>query len=248
MSPVTPGDSRKRPATMATEPISAGTASTGHHSRYPVLGAAAVLLGAFLVSFDQRLFAIGLPDLRGAFGLTFDEGAWLGTIAMAPQLLVAPAIPWLATVFGVRRVLMAPSLIYSVLSLAIPFVRDYQVLLILHFVHGLLLGVFIPATIMIVLHDLPMRWWIVGLAIYSFRLSFTGNAVVSMVGFHVQQLGWQWIYWQNAVVAGLMVLLTWLGTPRQGVNRPLLANADWGGMLLLGSGLALIYAGLDQGN
>ena len=109
--------------------------------------------------------AIGLPDLRGAFGLTFDEGTWLGTIAMAPQLLVAPAIPWLATAFGVRRVLIGPSLIYIILSLAIPFVRDYQALLILHFIHGLLLGVFIPATIMIVLHNLPMRWWIVGLAI-----------------------------------------------------------------------------------
>jgi DHA2 family multidrug resistance protein len=233
---------------MATEPISVGPVSTGRPCHHPVLGAAALLLGAFLVSFDQRLFAIGLPDLRGAFGLTFDEGTWLGTIAMAPQLLVAPAIPWLVTAFGVRRVLMAPSLIYIVLSLAIPFVRDYQALLVLHFIHGLLLGVFIPATIMIVLHNLPMRWWIVGLAIYSFRLSFTGNAGVSLVGFHVQHLGWQWIYWQNAVVAALMALLTWLGTPREGVNRQLLANADWGGMLLLGSGLALIYTGLDQGN
>ena len=121
-------------------------------------------------------------------------------------------------------------------------------LLTLHFVHGLLLGVFIPVTIMIVLHNLPMRWWIVGLAIYSFRLSFTGNSGVSLVGFHTQHLGWEWIYWQNAVVAALMMLLTWLGMPREGVNRQLLAKADWGGMLLLGGGLALIYAGLDQGN
>jgi DHA2 family multidrug resistance protein len=233
---------------MATERVGAGPLSTGQPSHYPVLGAAAVLLGAFLVSFDQRLIATGLPDLRGAFGLTFDEGTWLATIAMAPQLLVAPAIPWVATVFGVRRVLIGPSVIYIVLSLAIPFVRDYQLLLALHFVHGLLLGVFIPATIMIVLHNLSPRWWIVGLAIYSFRLSFTGNASVSLVGLHVEHLGWQWIYWQNAVVAALMMLLTWLGTPREGVNRQLLANADWGGMLLLGSGLALIYTGLDQGN
>ncbi|TXL71380.1 MFS transporter [Vineibacter terrae] len=233
---------------MATEPIGAGAASTGRSSHNPVLGAAAVLVGAFLVSFDQRLFAIGLPDLRGAFGLTFDEGTWLATIALAPQLLVAPAIPWLATVLGVRRVLVVPGLVYIALSLAIPFVSDYQVLLTLHFVHGLLLGIFIPVTIMIVLHNLPMRWWIVGLAMYSFRLSFTGNSGVSLVGFHVQHLGWEWIYWQNAIVAVLMILLTWLGTPREGVNRRLLASADWGGMLMLGGGLALIYAGLDQGN
>lgn len=224
------------------------SASAGHPHHRPVLGVAAVLVGAFLVSFDQRVFALGLPDLRGAFGLTFDEGSWLATIAMAPQLLIAPAIPWLATVVGVRRVLVPASLIYVALSLVTPLVQGYQALLVLHFAHGLLLGAFIPVTIMIVLHNLPPKWWIVGLAVYSFRLSFTGNAGVSLVGFHVEQLGWPWIYWQNAVVATLMLLLAWLGTPHEGVKRELLAKADWGGMLLLGSGLALIYAGLDQGN
>ena len=49
-------------------------------------------------------------------------------------------------------------------------------------------------------------------------------------------------------VAVVMALLTWLGTPHEAVNRQLLAKADWGGMLLLGAALAMIYAGLDQGN
>ena len=101
---------------------------------------------------------------------------------------------------------------------------------------------------MIVLRNLPVQWWIVGLAAYTFRLSFTRNAGVSLVGFYVQRLGWEWLYWQDAVIALLMAALTWLGTPHEGVNRRLLANADWGGMLLLGAGLALIYVGLDQGD
>jgi DHA2 family multidrug resistance protein len=233
---------------VTTATISSGPVSVGRPSHYPRLAVGAVLLGAFIASFDVRLFALGLPDLRGAFGLSFDEGAWLATASTAPQILIAPAIAWLATIFGLRRVLVWPSLLYVATSLAIPFVRDYQALLALHFLHGLLLGVFVPATIMIVLHNLPMRWWIVGLAAYSFRLTFTGNAGVSLVGFYVEQVGWQWLYWQDAVVALLMALLTWLGTPREGVNRQLMAQADWGGMLLLGTGLALIYAGCDQGN
>ena len=110
---------------MATEPIGSARVSTGHAGHDPVLGAAAVLVGAFLVSFDQRLFAIGLPDLRGAFGLTFDEGTWLATIALAPQLIVAPAIPWLATVLGVRRVLIVPQL--TRVSVGDPEITDVNV-------------------------------------------------------------------------------------------------------------------------
>jgi MFS transporter, DHA2 family, multidrug resistance protein len=235
-------------AAMATEAISAGPVAAGHPSHYPALGAAAVLVGAFVVNFDTRLFSIGLPDLRGAFGLSFDEGAWLSTVATGSQILVAPAVAWLATVFGVRRVLVVPGLIYTAVALDIPFVRNYQMLLIAHFIHGLLLGVFIPATIMIVLRNLPMRWWLPGLSIYAFSLAFISNTGVSLVGFYVQHLGWQWIYWQDAAVAVVMALLTRLGTPHEDINRQLLAEADWGGMLLLGAALAMIYVGLDQGN
>jgi MFS transporter, DHA2 family, multidrug resistance protein len=45
-----------------------------------------------------------------------------------------------------------------------------------------------------------------------------------------------------------MGLMVYLGTPHEPVNRELLGDADWGGMLLLGAGVAMIYAGLDQGN
>jgi MFS transporter, DHA2 family, multidrug resistance protein len=233
---------------MTTVTVGSGHDSVDRPSHQRWLAVGAVLLGAFIASFDVRLFALGLPDLRGQFGLSFDEGAWLATASTAPQILIAPAVAWLATVVGLRRVLVWPCLLYFAVSVAIPFVRDYQLLLALHLIRGLLLGVFVPATIMIVLHNLPMGWWIVGLAAYSFRLSFTGNAGVSLVGFYVEQIGWQWLYWQDAVVAIVMALLTWLGTPREGVNRLLAARADWGGMLLLGAGLALIYAGCDQGN
>ncbi len=45
-----------------------------------------------------------------------------------------------------------------------------------------------------------------------------------------------------------MALMVYLGTPPEPVNRNLLRDADWGGMLLLGSSVSMIYAGLDQGN
>ena len=68
-------------ADMTHGVASGGPVSVGRPSHHPVLAVVAVLLGAFVVSFDTRLFGIGLPDLRGAFGLTFDEGAWLATIS-----------------------------------------------------------------------------------------------------------------------------------------------------------------------
>ncbi len=226
----------------------AGPISSGRRSHHPLCAIGAVLLGSFLVGFQTRLFSVGLADLRGALSLSFDEGAWLGTAITAPQILIAPMVAWLATVFGVRRVLGIPSLVYAAASLLVPMTRDYQTLLVLHVVQGLLLEAFIPATIMIILRNLPTKWWLPAIGVYAFRSAFTLNYGVSLVGFYTQTAGWQWLYWQGALLAPLMGLLVYLGAPHERVNRDLLRRADWGGMLLFGSGLTMLYIALDQGN
>jgi MFS transporter, DHA2 family, multidrug resistance protein len=225
-----------------------GPISQGGIVPQPLFAVGAVLLGAFLANFDSRLTTVGLPDLRGAFSLGFDEGAWLSTAAIGSQIFVAPAVAWLATVFGLRRVLGIPSLLYAVVSFIIPFVRDYPALIALSIVNGMLLGTFVPATLMIIFRNLPMRWWLPAIAIYAMRVGFSLDIGSATAGFYVNHLGWQWLYWQGTVVAPLMGLLVYLGTPPEAVNRSLLRNADWGGMLLLGAGVSMIYAGLDQGN
>jgi DHA2 family multidrug resistance protein len=228
--------------------VDRGPISRGGIAPHPLFAVGAVLLGAFLANFDSRLTTVGLADLRGAFSLGFDKGAWLSTAGIGSQILVAPAIAWLATVFGLRRVLGIPSLVYALVSLAIPFVRDYPTLLALSILHGMLLGTFVPATLMIVFRNLPMQWWLPAIAIYSIRVGFALDTSTSLVGFYVDHWGWHWIYWQGAVIAPLMGLMVYLGTPREPVNRALLQDADWGGMLLLGAAVSMIYAGLDQGN
>jgi MFS transporter, DHA2 family, multidrug resistance protein len=225
-----------------------GPLSRGGIAPQPLFAVGAVLLGSFLANFDSRLTSVGLPDLRGAFSLGFDEGAWLSTASIGSQIFIAPAVAWLATAFGLRRVLGIPSLVYALVSLVIPFVRDYTALIALSIVHGLLLGMFVPATLMIIFRNLPIRWWLPAIAIYSIRVGFALDTSTALVGFYVDHLGWQWLYWQGVVIAPLMGLMVYLGTPREPVNQEVLRDADWGGMLLLGSGVSMIYAGLDQGN
>ncbi|MBB4188823.1 MFS family permease [Sinorhizobium terangae] len=201
-----------------------------------------------MVGFHSRLFGIGLVDLRGAFGLGFDEGAWLSTLATAPQIVFAPAVAWLAAAFGIRRVMVVPALVYAVVSLLIPLTSDFTALAVLHVVHGALLGVFVPATLMIIFRNLPMKWWITAIAIYALRGAFTVNSGTALLDFYVQHIGWQYLYWQDVVLAPLLAFLAYKGSPRESVNMDLVRHADWGGMLFLGMGLTMLSVAVDQGN
>jgi MFS transporter, DHA2 family, multidrug resistance protein len=233
---------------MAESDADRGPLSRGGIAPQPLFAVGAVLLGSFLANFDSRLTSVGLPDLRGAFSLGFDEGAWLSTAGIGSQVFIAPAVAWLATAFGLRRVLGIPSLVFALISLVIPFVRDYTTLIALSIVHGLLLGTFVPATLMIVFRNLPIRWWLPAISLYAIRVGFALDTSTSLVGFYVDHWGWQWLYWQGALIAPLMGLMVYLGTPHEDINRTLVRSADWGGMLLLGASVSMIYAGLDQGN
>jgi MFS transporter, DHA2 family, multidrug resistance protein len=225
-----------------------GPLSQGGVAYRPLFCVGAVLLGAYLGNFDSRLTQVGLPDLRGAFSLSFDEGAWLSTSAIGSQIFIAPAVAWLATAFGLRRVLGIPSLAFALISLVLPFVRDYPTLIVFSIVHGMLLGTFVPATLMIIFRNLPIRWWLPAISLYAIRVGFAFDTGTSAVGFYVEHWGWSWLYWQGAVLAPLMGLMVYLNTPHEEINHDLLRDADWGGMLLLGTSVSMIYAGLDQGN
>ncbi|WP_208248287.1 MFS transporter [Rhizobium sp. T1470] len=230
-------------AASAFGPVTSGTTASRPH-----LIVAALLLASFVVGFDTRVFTVGLPDLRGAYSLGADEASWLNTIANAPQILISSAVAWLATVFGVRRVMIPSSLVYACISFAIPLLHDGTALYALHAVRALLLGVFIPATIMVIFRNLDMRYWLVGIAIYALRLPLSQNLGFVLVGVYGDYLGWQWLYWQDVIVAPLIALLLIVAAPKEEINVSLLATADWGGMLLLGSSMTMLYIALDQGN
>jgi MFS transporter, DHA2 family, multidrug resistance protein len=225
-----------------------GPVSLGGVAPQPLFAVAAVVLGSIFTNFDTRLISYGLPDLRGAFSLSFDEGAWLYTASVGSQIFIAPAVAWLATVFGLRLILAVPALLFALVSYAIPHARNYEVLMVLSTIHGLLLGTFVPATFMIIFRNLPMKWWLWAIALYAVRVGLTQDVGLSAAGLFTAYLGWEWIYWQGVFVAPLMALLVYLGTPPSPINRDLLHGADWGGMLLFGASLSMFYAALDQGN
>jgi MFS transporter, DHA2 family, multidrug resistance protein len=217
-------------------------------SEYPVIGVVAVMVGAFISTLNVRLTSVGLADIRGALGLGFDEGSWISTIFLAAQMVVTPAAAWMSTVLSTRRVLLWTGAIFTVGSLLPPLMHDYDTLIALQFIRGLAVGAFIPAALGFVLRSLAPQWWIWGIAAYAFRFVFSQNSGTAVEAWYSETGHWEWIFWQNAALTPVMMLLTAVAMPRRPVDRDLLSRTDWAGIVYAGVGFGLIYAGLDQGN
>jgi MFS transporter, DHA2 family, multidrug resistance protein len=214
----------------------------------PWLGLVAVLMGTFISTLNGRLSNFGLADIRGAVGAGFDEGAWITTAQTSAQMFVALFAMWLGAVYGPRRVLVAASLGFAIVSLLTPFSSTLPILLVMQFASGLASGFFIPLTLSFVLRNMPPKFWAFGIALYALNLELSLHISASLEGYYIEHMSWHWIFWQNVPLALIMTICLRAGmssAPPPAAQRPPL---DFFGLFSGSVGLALIYAALDQGN
>lgn len=221
---------------------------SGQPQSWPVGAAITMVLGALMTSLFTRSFGISLADIRGAYGLSFDEAAWLGTLMNAAQLLSAPAVPMLVAIFGPRRVLSLAALIFILATCLAPLAGAPWMVFALHLLIGLALGCFVPAALALIFANLPPRYWLIALGLYSARLTFALHGGVSSSGWMVETLGWQAIYWQGSALGLAFLLLARASFPARPARQDIWARTNKGEVAMFCLGLALIFAGLGQGN
>ena len=216
---------------------------------HPLLGVFGVLLGASIATCSGRLISVGLVDLRGALHLGVDEASWIGTAFNAAMMFIGPFSVYLGGLLGARRVLLACAGIFTVVSVALPFAPNLPVLLALLVLAGLTGGTFYPLTLSFVLRNLPMRYVLLGIAMYAMDILVTTTFATSLEAWFTNQLSWRWIFWNGAAVTPLMMILVYFGIPWQPLPKPKEGQPkpNWRGFLYASLGFAFLFVALDQG-
>jgi MFS transporter, DHA2 family, multidrug resistance protein len=216
---------------------------------HPLLGVAGVLLGAMIATCTGRLISVGLADLRGALHLGVDEASWISTAFNAAMMFIGPFSVYLGGLLGPRRVLLACAAVFTLISLALPFAPSLPVLLVLLVLAGLTAGTFYPLTLSFVLRNLPMRYVLLGIAMYAMDIVFTTNFATSLEAWYMDHLSWRWIFWNSAALTPAMMILIHFGIPWQPLPKPKEGQPkpNWRGFLYASLGFSLLFIALDQG-
>ena len=230
-------------------PASATPSAPPLITTHPLLGVFGVLLGASVATCTGRLISVGLADLRGYLHLGFDEASWLGTVFNASMMFIGPFSVYLGALLGARRVLLACASAFTIICLFLPFAPNLPVLLILLVLAGLTAGTFYPLTLSFILRNLPMRYVLLGIAMYAMDIVFTTNVATSLEAWFIGHLSWRWIFWNSAVLTPVMMVLIYFGIPWQPLPQPKEGQPrpSWRGFFHASLGFALLYTALDQG-
>src|SRR6201988_1386076 len=216
-------------------------------STRPLLGILGVVLGAGLVPLTGRMLTLGLADLKGHVGISFDNGAWLDSAFNASLMFIGPFSVYLGGLLGPRRVLLFAAGLFTAASIFLPLIHSYSLLVVALIVAGLTSGTFYPLTLTFALRNIPLRYLPFTIALYATFVDGAVNIAPSLYGWYRDHLSWHWMFWNSAVIAPVMMVCIYRGIPPAPPRKKDAPVPSFVGFLYLSAGLALLFIAFQQG-
>ena len=129
----------------------------GELSKSPLLGILGVIIGAGVVTLTSRMISLGLPDFKGHRGFGYDEGAWIGTAFDVGLMFIGPFTVYLGAVIPPRRILLRAAALFTLISVFLPLIHNYALVIVALGLAGLTSGTFYPLTLTFALRNIPLR-------------------------------------------------------------------------------------------
>lgn len=216
-------------------------------SARPVLGIFGVLIGAGLVTLSGRMLSLGLADLKGHVGISYDQGAWLDSAYNASVMFIGPFTVFLGGLIGPRRILLFSAGVFAVTCAFLPLIHSYSLLVAALIVAGLTSGTFYPLTLTFALRISPLRFLPITMAFYATFIDGAVNVAPSLFGWYREHLSWHWMFWNSALIAPVMLICIYFGIPKAPAREKSGPAPSFVGFLYLSAGLALMLTAIQQG-
>jgi DHA2 family multidrug resistance protein len=215
-------------------------------STRPVLGILGVVMGAAIVTLAGRMLTLGLADLKGAVGISYDDGAWISTAFNTALVFIGPFTVYIGGLLGTRRVLLGAAGTFALINIFLPLIHSYSLLIAALTLAGLASGTFYPLTLTFALRSIPPRALPFTVAIYASCVDFSVNIAPSLYGWYRDHLSWHWMFWNSVPITIVMMVLIYYGIPPS--PKPKKGAAPSFEAFFYGSaGFAALFAAFDQG-
>src|SRR5258705_13039859 len=180
-------------------------------STRPLVGILGVVIGAGLVTLGGRMLTLGLADLKGHVGISFDDGAWLDSAFNASLMFIGPFTVYLGGLLGPRRILLFAASIFALTCSFLPMVHSHGLLITMLIVAGLTSGTFYPLTLTFALRNIPLRYLPFTIALYATFVDGAVNIAPSLYGWYRGHLSSKSMVSNFAVITAPMTVCIYYG-------------------------------------
>ncbi|MFD9655521.1 DHA2 family efflux MFS transporter permease subunit [Streptomyces mirabilis] len=228
-----------------TDTATASTTGRPAPSTSPWAALAALSLGLFMIVVDTSIVSVAVPTMVRSLDTGLNAVVWVNSV-----YLLAYAVPMLLTSrlgdrYGPKRVFVAGLAVFTGAALAAGLSGSVEMLIAARAAQGLGAALLTPQTLTLITHLFPAgdRGRAMGvLGGVSGLATVTGPLLGGVL---VDNLGWEWIFYVNALVGVPALALSLMVVPDLHLGHA--RRFDVPGILLSGVGLFLIVFGVQNG-
>ena len=234
----------------ATQGAPGSAAAAGH----PPLGGAALVLatlalslGSFMNFLDLSIANVSVPHIAGNLSVSPTQGTWVITTFATAEAISLPLSGWLGMRFGLVRVFMVSTLVFTLASVLCSVSVSFPMLLGARVLQGMTGAAMVPLAQALLVSCYPPHKRGFALGMWTMTAILAPIVAPLIAGWITENLSWRWIFLVNVPV-GLVVLSlsAALLRPRETSTRSV--PVDWTGLVLLTFGVGSLQLTLDRGN
>lgn len=201
-----------------------------------------LVLGGLMMTVDTSVAVIAIPAIIGDLETSLSAAQGATTGYLLGVVAVIPLAGWGSTRFGGRRVYLAALVTFTLASVLAGLASSIELLVLARVVQGLGGGLLNPVGQAIALGSSRPR--IRGRIMSILGLPVAIGPVLGppLAGWLVDLATWRWIFWINAPVGAIAIVLCAIVLPRDRGRRASGA-LDWAGLAQLSSGATLLFLG-----
>lgn len=201
-----------------------------------------VACGLFMESLDTTAIATALPAIAAGLGRDPTELKLALTAYLLSLAVFIPASGWLADRYGARNVFRVAIALFAIGSLSCGFAHSMTHLICSRILQGVGGAMMVPVARLIILRSVEKSELISSMAWFTVPGLFGPIIGAPLSGFITTYFSWRWIFWINAPIGVLGLILATRFIPD--IRGETQSRLDLRGFALTAMGLCGVIAGI----
>ncbi|HWB45038.1 MAG TPA: DHA2 family efflux MFS transporter permease subunit [Hyphomicrobiaceae bacterium] len=203
-----------------------------------------VMMATIMQALDTTIANVALPYMQGSLSATLDQVSWVLTSYIVAAAIMTAPVGWLATRFGIKRVLIVCATGFTVASMLCGIAQSVAEIVAFRLMQGMFGAALVPLSqaVMLNIYPIEQRGW--AMSIWGLGVMIGPIMGPTLGGWLTDAYTWRWVFFINLPfgIATALGIATFMEDSERRIQF-----FDWFGFATLSIGIGSLQLMLDRG-